>query len=55
MRSLEARRVFGPGGVRQGGAQQFRLAEAVADRLLALLQNLGFAAGGQFLCHVMPC
>ena len=31
----------GPRGVRQGGAQQLRLAELIADGLLAFLQNLG--------------
>ena len=41
----------GAGGVGQGGAEQFGLAEMVADRVLALFQNLGFAAGGQFLLH----
>src|SRR5205814_2307620 len=31
---------IGAGGVRQGGAQQFRLSKLVADRFLAILQNL---------------
>ena len=41
----------GAGGVREGGAEQFGLAEVVADGVLAFFQNLGFAAGGQFLLH----
>src|SRR5438105_3092379 len=41
----------GPGGVRQGGAKQIRLAKLVADDLLALFQDLGFATRGQFLRH----
>ena len=45
MRSLEARRVLAPEACVRRGAEQFGLAESVADRLLAFFQNLGFARG----------
>ena len=41
----------GAGSVGESGAEQFGLVEGVADGVLAFFQNLGFAAGGQFLRH----
>src|SRR5262249_39939495 len=41
----------GAGGVRQGGPQQVRLPELVADGGLALVEDVRLAAGGQFPCH----
>src|SRR5689334_744248 len=39
------------GSMSQGRPQELALTEAVLDRLLAFLQNLGLAAGCQFLRH----
>jgi hypothetical protein len=39
------------GSVRQGGAKHIRLAKLVADDLLALFQDFGFATRGEFLRH----
>ena len=47
----------GAGGVRQRGAQQFRLTEAVANGFLTGFEDVGFFGGGQLLRHgwSTPC